>query len=150
MKNHESDPQDHGASHQCDEGCISRFLREQVLPCGLVRLISEAPLSPPGLWVQLLAPYPPASSPWLCCEVWQGNLNQPQRQHVKEKGSCQPSAQPALVSTAPHPAPVHTTNSTLGISCCLKWKRTRIRRIRIQYSLQAVNHAEKPPCFLDY
>ena len=139
MKNHESDPQNHETGLRYDEGCIFLFLREQLLPCGLVCLISEAPLSVHGVWVRLSAPSSPASSP---PAVLRGQAGKP-KPAPKAAGPgegmlCQRSARPALVSTAPRSAPVHTSISTQGINCYLKGKRTRIRRIKIQYSLRAL------------
>lgn len=149
MKNDESNPQNHETSIQYDEGCIFLFLREQVLLCGLVCLISETPLSVCGLWVELSALSSPTLSPQLCCRVRQGNPKWSQRQWAVpgEWMLSQHSAQVAPVSTAFHSAPAQISISTQDISCCLKRKRMRIRRTKVQYSLQALSFM-LPGCWI--
>lgn len=140
MKNRESDPQNHETGLQHDEGCIFSVFKGTA---------SAVWFGLPDFWSSFVCLWgvgttvsavlsrlvPPAAL------RGQAGKTKPAPKSVGpgEGMLCQRSTRPALVSTAPHSAPVHASISTRGINCCLNGKRTRIRRIKAQYSLRALS-----------
>lgn len=106
MKNHESDPQNHGTGLQYDDSCIFLFLTEKLLPCDLVCTMSEAPLSVCGVWVQLSALSSPVSSPSCAAGPGKENGTDPECSGRRRKDvvAAQHSASPSEPSLGPCPS----------------------------------------------